>query len=403
MARSFWRRLAPAVVLLVAGVACSGGGATDPKDQLIDAMRAMGREPGVTLAISLDTDEQSLRRLGESGDEPLSPAAAAVLTRVTLRVSVPFDPEAKAMALALDLGDGPALELRAAGDALYLRADVPALLRAAGEDPAAAEGVRAMLAQTGIVPAEVVDGRWLAIQGLSELAGAMTGEPVADPLDQAEARRAMERFVQVLADSSSVTRVGKDERGDHLRAAVPLRDVYAAWMAEARSLGVPGGAANELPAVEDVPDETMAVDLWVKDGGLSAAAIDAREFAALDPEGPEIPQDVRLAIELEFERFDGVVQVPSDAVPLDTQGVMGLLMGGMAGAFGGSMAGVTPMTPPPAGENTEPTAMAVPNPVLVAFYNLPGYGGPRAFYCGQIGDMPESQKARHYRDICPTV
>lgn len=342
MARSFWRRLALAVVPLLAGVACSGGGVTDPKDQLIDAMRAMGREPGVTLAISLDTDEESLRRIGEAGGEPAPSQLLALLPEASLRLSVPFDPEAKALALALRVGDADIVELRATEDVLYARADAPDLLRALGKDPAMADGARAMLAQTGVVPPEVVDGRWLALRGYTQMAEQMAGRPVDDPLDQLRARQAMERFVQVLADSSSVTRVGKDERGDQLRAAVPLREVYEAVQAQMEAM-----APSEMPAVSEVPEETVLVELWVKDGRISAASVDAAQLATLDPEGPAFPEGARLAVRLSFERFDGVVREPVDAAELDPGALMSLVMGGMSMAFGESMAGMSAPSMPP--------------------------------------------------------
>ena len=360
MTRSRWTRLRLSMVLMLATVACSTGAPEDPKDQLVDALRAMRADGGTVVDLSLAVDDASLAALEADAEDPLPPQAAQVIKSAVLRVSMPLAADATSSAAAFRVAGEDLAEFRVIDKALYVRADAPRLLETFGQDPAMADGFRQMLASGGMLPADAVDGRWVkltgaeqALQALSGMSpgqapGGAAGAPPA-AFDPAKVQAASTRLAGVIADASSVERVGPEADGDHLRAAVPLRDAYAALMAEVDALGFPIPQEGRT-AIEDVPDEDVVFDVWLKGGRVSAAEFDLLQMAALDPEA-EVPEGVtRLALRAVFTPFDGVVAVPADAVEVDVAALLQGMFMGMA--FGESMAGMGSMS-----ESFDPSVM----------------------------------------------
>ena len=411
-------------VLLLAATACTGdgGAAADPKAALRAALRALGDGPGLTITASLDTDMASLRAASADEPEPVPDAVLQLLTDAALRVSVPLGEEpVKTGEVVFAVAGDDLVELRVFEKDVYLRADVRTLLTAAGQDPATVDGFAAMLSGMGLPP-DALEGRWLKLAGATALAERMAGTSSEDP-DSASVdvmRARVERLAAILADASSVEHVGEDANGEQLRASVPIREVYDAIVANAADVGLPPDLSGELPPRDDVPDVSILIDAWVRDGRLTAAAFDLRQLAVLTPETPIPPGIERLALHLAFAEFDGKVEIPADAVELNAQQLLGGLFAGM----GGMMPDMAPMVPgmppgmPPGGmpmpgmPPSGPGAMPLPpgdevsagmeiDPVLVAFYGLPAYAGARLRYCRQISDMPAAVRARHYADICP--
>lgn len=401
-------------VLLLAATACTGdgGAAADPKAALRAALRSLAEGPGLTITASLDTDVASLRAASADAPEPVPEAVLQMLTDAALRVSVPLGEEpVQTGAVVFAVADDDLVELRAFEEDVYVRADVRSLLAAAGQDPAMVDGFAAMLSGAGL-PADALDGRWLKLAGGTALAEQLAGQPSEPAEASVEAMRArVERLATILADASTVEHAGEDANGEHLRASVPLREVYDAVMANAADLGLPQEMAGELPSRTDVPDISVVIDAWVRDGRLTAAAVDLLQFAALRPDDPMPPGVERLGLHLAFAEFDGEVEVPADAVELDAEQLLGGFFAGMGGMMpgmpmmpggmppGGMAPGGMPMTGPDS-EVSFGGDMAI-DPVLVAFYGLPAYAGARLRYCRQISDMPAAVRARHYADICP--
>lgn len=401
-------------VLVLAATACTGGGgaAADPKAALREALRSLAEGPGLTVTASLDTDVASLRAASADEAEPVPDAVLQLLTDAALRVSVPLgeDP-VKTGAVVFAVAGDDLVELRAFEQDVYLRADVRTLLTVAGQDPAMVDGFAAMLSGAGLPP-DALEGRWLKLAGATalaeQMAGTQSGTP--DPASVDAMRARVERLAGILADASSVEHVGEDANGEQLRASVPLREVYDAVVANSADLGLPQAMTSEMPSRDEVPDASVVIDAWVRDGRLTAAAVDLRQFAAMRPGDPMPPGVERLGLHLAFAEFDGKVEIPADAVELNTQQLLGGLFAGM----GGMMPGMAPMVPgmPPGMLPGGPGAMPLPpgdevsagmeiDPVLVAFYGLPAYAGARLRYCRQISDMPAAVRARHYADICP--
>lgn len=389
------------LLILVLGLAaCSGGSEQSPEDELSAALARMAGDGGVTLTARVETDEASLQAAAAEGGEPLPPEVARLVQGLALRLSVPFEEgQDKGVAFGLLLEGTPLVELRAADDSAYLRADVPALLEALGQDPAAVEGLRAMLGEG--LPPDALEGRWLALRGAEEMvrqfAGQVEEQPSVDP--DAEARAA--RFAALLAEVGQVERVA----AGRLRATMPLRELYDAVLADAAALGLPTG--TEAPPRDEIPDAAVAVDLWLSDGRISAAAFDLLQIREIEP-GARIPEGVeKLALRLDLSPFDGSITRPADAVDVDAEALFAPLLGGlMGGMLGGMESGMPPGMAPGTGPGTgygelDGEQAMVPNPVLVTFYDRPGYEQARRRYCEQAAKLPDWMQ-RHFGDICPT-
>lgn len=378
MARSLMRRLALPLVLALAVAACSNGATQDPKDRLIQALRTMRADGGTVVELSVATDDASVAAMQADPTEPLPPEAAALLRGGSLRVSLPLAPDAKDSALAFRLGDEDLVEFRMIGAVLYARADVPALLAATGQDPATADSARQMLNQMQVLPGDAVDGRWIKFTGVEEAIKAFSeGMPQASPapaFDQAGLRQAAGRVAGALARAATVTRVGEEAQGDHLRAALPLREAYR--ILEAETEGLVPFAPEPGTSIEEIPDEDVVFDVWLRGGRVAVAELDFLQLKGIDPTA-DLPDGVtRFAFRAEFTPFDGAIEEPAGAAPVDVSGLMQILMGGMAGAFGGSMAGLNPAPPgfdpsmlPPGFD----PSLIPPGQVEVV---PPGYAGP---------------------------
>ena len=347
MSLQAWRRVALPVVLLLSTAACSNGAAQDPKDQLIAALRAMRTDGGTVVELSVATDDASVAAMQGDPADPLPPEAVALLRGGSLRLSLPLAPEAKDSALAFRLQDSDLVEFRMIGAVLYARADVPALLAATGQDPAIADSARQMLTQMQVLPGDAVDGRWIKFTGIEEAVKAFSeGTPQASPspaFDQSRLREAAGRVASALTQAATVSRVGKDADGDHLRATVPLREAYR--IVETETEGLLPFAPEPGTSIEDVPDTDVVFDVWLRGGRVALVEFDFLQLREVDPEAA-VPDGVtRLALRATFTPFDGAIQEPADATPVDVSGLLRLVMAGMAGAFGTSMSGLNPMPP----------------------------------------------------------
>jgi hypothetical protein len=133
----------------------------------------------------------------------------------------------------------------------------------------------------------------------------------------------------MLDKNVSVTRLGSDDKGDHLRlsgnAKTLANDAYQSF-----STAVPGGAALSQAKPQNVPSRVVTVDAWVKDGVLSEISIDLSQF--LDKKESAAGQP--LPITLTFTQHGGDITKPSGVTPVDlTQ--LGSLFGALAGGSSG--------------------------------------------------------------------
>jgi hypothetical protein len=316
------------------GAACSGGdqeAAENPKQAFSDALDAFADYEGVTLVMTIEADPSDLA----SADTP--EAAAEALVDSSLTVSAKGGTaEDSQVALAFDIaGNEDAVELRGVGGAFYLRADVRGLVDTFEGDMAEIDAAVQQASAAGFDFAQaMVDGEWIGVEGVDELAQQF-GLPQPTP-DAEEAAAFADRIAAVFDENARVTSEGTDDVGAHLTVTVPLSETAEELAGALQSFG--GGAAGALPAsgLEEVPDADIPVDVWISDGRLVQVEFD---FVAIAQElGEPAPEDVdELGLRMEIDEFTGDVEAPEDFVEIDLQQILQ----GFFGAASPSTGGVT--------------------------------------------------------------
>lgn len=439
------RRLSRAVstatllsVLVVAGA--HAGAAGEPRDLLRGGMLGLAAAPGLTTTFSLDTTTASMQALLADADTPVTAQVAEVLAGTSVQATFPVAVPGDWFGMTVTSGGLDWAEMRVIGGVSYLRADLPAWLDMLGADPALLDEARAELALGGALPPEALEGRWIAITEPDGVVAAASED------------NALGRLGMALADSADVELLGSDEHGDRLRVTVSLRTMRDALALELSAL-TPGGAADlGLPSSQEVPDVPIEVELWVRDGFLTAARFDLLRMGHLDPSAAMPPGVERLAIVAQFQPFDGRIPAPADAIEVDGDRLLESLVGeGFPqepgeesdgdGNDGGPWPDPAPKAPRVPRETVRPARPAVsaprgaaragtplslnallgvgtaqprprppakafpdamaPDQVLLDFYSRPGYGEARRRYCVQLDDVSDAVWARYYADICP--
>ncbi|WP_327289330.1 hypothetical protein [Streptomyces sp. NBC_01198] len=141
-----------------------------------------------------------------------------------------------------------------------------------------------------------------------------------------------------LAKDGAVTDLGSKDGADHLKVAVPARE-----LAQDLKAGL-GSMTKELPgdlrhSLDNAPNKTVAVDLAVKGGKLDHVSVDLAQF--------DDSIHGTLPLGLSVQGGAGPVKAPSGAQQLNPQDLMGLVMsqlgdlGGLGGKAGKPGAGTS--------------------------------------------------------------
>ena len=317
------RSLLVSAALLLAGCADSSSAGGSPKETLEEALANLRVQPGVTASLTLRSTPGSLQALADDGGEQLSAEDAAKILDSSLTISAEnsSDPAEAASRVVVNAAGQDALEIRTVDVALYVRADVRYLLELFGQPPSAADAFVGQASSAGLdFVGPLVEGRWIAVTGFEELMGQGAATPSAE---QAEA---IEELLAALRSSASVSSEGDDAAGEHLVASVSLREVARDLGRAASKLGQ-GVAGGGLPSPQEVPDQQVALDLWIDEGRLTRVEFDFLQLR--DVAGADFPAGVEsLAVRIDLAEFSGEVEVPADAVPVDLRQVMQGFMGG---------------------------------------------------------------------------
>jgi hypothetical protein len=315
--------------------ACGGDSGPDPaenpKDALVEGLRALGEE-GLTVTLSVNSTPEDLATLAEGGMD--AETAGKVLdSSVVFTTNGETDPEASQFEMAVNVaGIENAIELKVVDKVLYARAAVRELAEEFGADTSEFDALAAQTPPGFEFIGPALEGEWLSLPGLDQLAQQLGGGAIQEPSegDQEQAQALIDDMVATFESSSEVTHEGSDDVGDHLVATVNIREFYEGFSDAIGSLGgLAGAQTGTLPPASEVPDEELAVDFWVDDGRVVQVEFDftqASEFPESEfPEGIET-----LGLRAVIEEFDGAVEAPEDATEIDINALMqGFLGGGM--------------------------------------------------------------------------
>lgn len=321
--------------------ACGGDSPSpteDPKAAFSSAVESLGQKDALSVTLSIQSTAESLTALSEGELKP-EDAQKIIDSSFTVSGTQGDDPGSGTAQIVLNLAGTDAFEMRVLGYDIYARADIPAIAETFGQDAAQLDplGEEAAAGGFGFVK-DALDGKWLALKNLDEVAQGF-GVPIQQ--GGTEQQQIIEEFTNSLKNSATVTPQGEDEYGAHLLATFPIRQLAQDFIDLSQRVG-PGIPGAELPDVNEIPDETIDVDVWIKDGVLTQLEFDFVQLAKFAPEEEEIPEGVdRIALRIAIAEFTGTVEVPEGAVEVDPQAIMSAVMGvgGMGGMPSGDMSG----------------------------------------------------------------
>jgi hypothetical protein len=363
--------------------ACSDGGdggpdpADDPKGALIEAFNDLSEGDGVSLTLSLDTDEESLQALAsEDGAElPDETAEAIVDSSLTFGANNATEPEDAQAEILFELGGEEAAAIVLDGYDLYAHANVRYMLETFGQDPAVVDQQLANLPPGFDFVNQAVDNEWIHLTGLEQLLqqseqGGTGGMPNLSEQQQ----QMFDELSQALDENSEVSEGDEEGPGTHLEAKVDIKGMARAFEDIAGQLGqLPGGATQIPTGTDDLPEGDFILDAWVEDGSLTQVRIDMLKNAEAIEPGEEIPEGVEeFGILLAIEEFDGEVETPDDAVEVSFEEIIGAFMGGLGGTTG---------------TDTGPGG---------------GAGSGTEDICEAVAELPADQQEA-YKDICPDL
>jgi hypothetical protein len=327
--------LAVAAVLL-AGACGSDDAAENPQGSIDDAVNALSDYEGYTITLTIGSTADSLVALSE-GAMTAEQAQQILDSSFSMSTTNTEDPKEAAGEMALDIaGKADSFELKFVGGTMYLRADVAGIMDTFGADPSQLD---AFTAQAGSQPGfefvePAINGEWIAMTGFDQLlqqAGSSQNQ-----LTEGQ-QKAIDGFAQALKENTQTEAGDKDGPGTNLVVTANLRDLYQAVLDLQDTVG---GAAGEMPSLEEVPDEDVSIDTWVDGDRLTQIQLDLTQFKDI-PEA-EFPEGVEeFAITVGLEEFTGGVQAPDGATEVDVNQIMQGIFGGLGGSIGGDTGGDT--------------------------------------------------------------
>jgi hypothetical protein len=323
-------------LLLLLASACAGnelGGS--PKESLSAAIENLTELEGLEMVFTVQSTADSIAALDESEGDALSEDDAQRILDSSITVKTRGQtPEEAQAEFVVNIAGEDDIEMRFLDQTFYVRADVRGLIETFGGDPSGLDQFEQQASAAGITFVKpAIDGEWIGLEGLKELAE-QQGFPTAQAPNQDALVRA---FRTAVNEEAEVTQGDLEGPGTHLVADLPVRDIYDRLVPEFQRLfaGFPGA---EFPPASEIPDESVRVDTWVEDDQLKQIRLDLLQFAELGDE--PVPEGVEeFALQVTIDEFDDEVEAPEGAVtltPQEIQQAFGALLGAQ---FGESQSG----------------------------------------------------------------
>lgn len=327
-----------ATALLVAG--CAGGSSSDtsskdPKAAFSTGLNGLNDTDVLTVTLKLDTTPEALIGFAKEDGETLDPTVAREIAggEIVFELKTtngkdlsqvkPSDANATAARFAFNDNGTTYAEIRSRDSALFVRADVKGLLDLFQKSKTYDE----LQARASSLPPFVkafVDNQWVSVPSsvLTALASQFGGAGATPSSSQMQ--KLLAGLRDVLQRDVTASRVGSDDDGDHLRLTAQSRALTTDLL-QSLSGAIPA-ASLALGKFDptSVPDHSILVDAWVKDGALAKVTLDVAQFAK--------PGDIKagdsLPVVLTFDRSGDDISKPDGATQVDlTQ--LGALLGGL--------------------------------------------------------------------------
>ena len=331
---------ATATIVLTACGGGSGGGSTvskDPKTAFSTGLSGLSDTDALTVTLKLETTGDKLVGFAKESGDKLDPTVAQEIASAAIVLETKtsdgthlsdIKPGKKVSSASRFLiqDNGRTLgEFRVMTDALYAQADVKTLLDLFQQSKAYAD-LTARAAQMPAFAQAFVQGKWVSLDlNAVKALASQFGGAAASPSTQ-QSQKLLTDLKVVLGKDVTVTRVGSDAGGDHLKLTTQSRQFVTDLM-QALSADVPAaGLATSSFKPSSVPERSVSVDAWVKDGVLSKLSVDIVQFA----KPSEVKPGDSLPVVLLFARSGDDITKPAGATPIDTTQLFTLL-----GSLGG--------------------------------------------------------------------
>ncbi len=336
------RPFAAAAVVATLAVAC--GQAAEvlaPNLALREAAEATARETKSSFTIRLVGEDADVLALflhgdtpgpGAEGEAPTAEDQKGVDLLRDSQISFARDPGRSdsaaddSFAAVLDLGDlGEAVELRVVDEHFYMRADVPGIAKLFEADPGALDAFAAGATEAGFGFAkDAIAGRWLSAD-LKALAGVVPGAKApaegVPSLGALQGKALMDAFGKTFGEDVAVKRLDKEDAGQRYSLTVPIKRVYEKLLPALRGMGVPA-AGLPLDSAQ-IPDRSVAADVWVADDRIKRAELNLSQFAD-EAVG-------RVALRVDVAKLNRDIKAPDGAVEVDLASIIGQFMAGFMG------------------------------------------------------------------------
>lgn len=343
MRRPLMSLVAAAAVVGVTLTGCGGSGASSssksPKAAFSSGVSGLGDTDALTVTLKLDTTAEKLVAYATEGGDKLDADTAQKIADGQIVIETKTNDGTKlgdlkpgtkaktAFRLALVDAGTTYAQLLSADKGLYLQAQVQQLLDLFGKSKSFAD-LQERSAQMPAFVKAFVAGKWVVLDVDQLKATAAQFGANLTPSQQ-QMQKLVADLKGVLTKDVTVTRVGSDDQGDHLKLTAQSRQLVNDVL-QAVTAAIPAaGLATSSMKPDSVPAHSVVVDSWVKDGVLSKLSIDLVQFAK---PGEAKPGD-SLPVVLTFDRSGDDINAPSGAVPVDTSQLL-TLFGSLGGKTG---------------------------------------------------------------------
>jgi hypothetical protein len=347
------------------------------KDSVTDAFSNFESAKSATFTVSLDTTVADVAAISKAQGDPMSKSDQEALAKVlagdmVFAVQAPdgktFGDSAKqgqssvgssdlanllgdpaklsellknqgAFSMSVRLSGDALIELRSVDGKIFARANAKKILTLAGEDPGSLDQQLAQL-PPGMEPlAKAAKGEWVSLDlakaaAAAKDSGLLKNLPTAAPspaVDATKVQKLVNDLKAAYQQKATITELGKDdERGQGYRLGAPAKQVAEAVSGDLIALVGKSSEAEVRKSINQIPDKTFNVDIWVKDDKVSAVSLDITQFLKKPVAGK------KLAVDIDVDVDSAKVTAPSGATEID---VKALLDQFPAAALGGLSAG----------------------------------------------------------------
>ena len=334
------RTVVAAVLAALVLSACGAAEKISPQVTMRNAVNTTVNAKQGTFTFSLVGSEDDLNAVLNEGAKLSDGDRRGLRLLAQSHITLTTAPDA--FALDVKVGDiDHAVELRYVGKKLYVRADVPAIVKLTGGSADEVNQTVQSLAAHGFgFLKDAAAGRWLVadfgplgdmLKGFADQFGAGKNGAAGVPTPSSSGptpsqfKQARDAIGKALHDNTSVAKQESDSIGDHYVVTVnSVRGLYAAILPVFSQFAP--ALSQRPPAASEIPDRPVTIDAWVKSGRIVRLELPLNQFGK--------GGGGRVAARLDINRDSGGVTAPTGAVPVDVAGLLRNFVQGLSGLSG---------------------------------------------------------------------